>query len=100
MQSRGKSSSTESTITKMLIYNEISHEDLTTVINEERNLELKESIRMMSSQRSNTKRNKLTEGGKKTNIEKTIRQNERIHRLKCKKMPSYCLQCKSKCFKV
>ena len=42
MQSRGKWISIESTITKMLIYNEISHEDLTTVINEERNyLELK-----------------------------------------------------------
>ena len=84
----------------MLIYNEISHEDLTTVINEERNLELKESIRIMSSQRSNTKRNKLREDGKKADIEKTIRQNERIRRLKYKKMPSYCLECKSKCFKV
>ena len=55
---------------------------------------------MMSSQRSNSKRNKLTEDGKKTDIEKTMRQNERIHRLKYKTTQSYCLEGKSKCFKV
>ena len=55
---------------------------------------------MMSTQRSNSKRNKLTEDGKKTDIEKTMRQNERIHRLKYKTMQSYCLEGKSKCFKV
>ena len=44
----------ESTISKALIYSEISHEDFTTIINEERSYsELKESIRTMKSQRSN-----------------------------------------------
>ena len=43
----------ESKISESLINNEISHEDFMTIINEERNYcELKESIRMMNSQRS------------------------------------------------
>ena len=46
----------ESTIPKALMDNEISHEDIKT-INEERNyLELKESIRMMKSQKSDIER--------------------------------------------
>ena len=37
MFARSKLNSIESTISKVLINNEISHEDFTTIINEERN---------------------------------------------------------------
>ena len=46
--------------------NEISHEDFTTIIDEEKNYqELKESIRIINSQRSETEKNNLIEEGKK-----------------------------------
>ena len=46
--------------------NEISHEDFMTIIDEEKNYqELKESIRIMNSQRSETEKNNLIEEGKK-----------------------------------
>ena len=55
MLARSKLDSIESKISEALIDNEISHEDFITIINEERNYrELKESIRMMNSQRSDT----------------------------------------------
>ena len=42
----------ESKISEALINNEISHEDFMTILNEEKkHRELKESIRMMNSQR-------------------------------------------------
>ena len=45
-------SSIENTISKALIDNETSHEDFTTISNEERSYrELKESIRVMKIQR-------------------------------------------------
>ena len=48
---RSKLNSIESKISETLINNQISHEDLMTIINEERNYrELKESIRMMKGQ--------------------------------------------------
>ena len=48
---RSKLNSIESKISEALINNQISHEDIMTVINEERNYwELKESIRMMKGQ--------------------------------------------------
>ena len=54
---RSKLNSIESTISKALMYNEISHEYFTTIINEERNYsELKESIRVMKSQKSDMKK--------------------------------------------
>ena len=44
----------------MLINNETSHEDFITIINEERNYrELKESIRILKSQSSDTEKNNL-----------------------------------------
>ena len=47
----------ESKISKGLINDEISHEDFITIINEEKNYrESKESIRMINSQRSDTKK--------------------------------------------
>ena len=59
-----------------LINNEINHENITTNINEEKSYcELKESIRMMKTQRSHIKRNNLTDEGKSKGIDKVIRQN-------------------------
>ena len=53
MLARSKLNSIVSKISEALINNEISHEDFVTVINEEKKYrELKESIRMMNSQRS------------------------------------------------
>ena len=53
MLARSKLNSIESKISEALINNEISHEDFITTLNEEKKYrELKESIRMMNSQRS------------------------------------------------
>ena len=53
MLARSNLNSTESKISEALTNNEISHEDFMTIINEERKYgELKESIKMMNSQRS------------------------------------------------
>ena len=53
MLARSKLNSIESKISEALTNNEISHEDFMTIINEERKYrELKESIKMMNSQRS------------------------------------------------
>ena len=58
MLARSKLNSIESRISEALINNEINHEDLMTTINQERNYrELKESIRIMNSQRSDTEKN-------------------------------------------
>ena len=63
----------ESIISKALIDNEISHENFTTIINDEKNYrELKESIRMMKSQRSDSEKNNLIEEGKRISIDKII----------------------------
>ena len=51
MLARSKLNSIESKISKVLMNNQISHEDFMTIINEERNYrELKESITMMKGQ--------------------------------------------------
>ena len=51
-----------------------------TIFNEERNYrELKESIRMMKSQRTNIEKNKLIEGGNRTGIDEIILKNEKIN---------------------
>ena len=53
MLARSKSNSLESKITKAMMDNEISREDFETIINDGKKYrELKESIRMMNSQRS------------------------------------------------
>ena len=55
MLARSKLNSIESKISEALITNEISHDDFIIIVNEERNyLELKQSIRMMNSQKSDT----------------------------------------------
>ena len=54
---RGKLDSIESKTSQALLNNEISHEDFMTTINKERKYrELKESIRMRNSQRSNAEK--------------------------------------------
>ena len=53
MLARSQLNSIEGAISKALIDNEISHEDFTTIINEERNYhKLKESIIMIKSQKN------------------------------------------------
>ena len=66
MLARSKLNSIESKISEALLNNEISHEDFMTVINEEKKYrELKESIRMMNTQRSDSEKINRIEGGKK-----------------------------------
>ena len=67
MLARSYLNSIESKISKALMDNEISHEDYETIINEEKTYrELKESIRMMTSQRSDAgKVSLIAEGEKK-----------------------------------
>ena len=76
MLATSKLNSIDSKISEALINSEISHEDFMTIINEERNYrELKESIRMMKSQRSNTEKKNLIEEGKRKGIDEIVRQN-------------------------
>ena len=76
MLARSKLNSIESTISKVLIENEIGHKVFTTIINKERSYrELKKSIRMTKSQRSDIVRNKLIEDGERIDVDKIIRQN-------------------------
>ena len=57
MLARSQLNSIESKISEALINNEISYEDFMTISNEERNYrELKESIRVMNSQGSDTEK--------------------------------------------
>ena len=66
----------ENKISEALVNNEIIHEDFTTIINEQKNYhELKEQIRIMKTQRSDTEKNNLTEEGKRKGIDKIVRQN-------------------------
>ena len=65
MLARSKLNSIESKISEALINNEISHEDFMTILNEEKKYrELKESIRMMNSQRSDVEKINLIEKAK------------------------------------
>ena len=66
MLARSKLNSIESKISEALKNNEIKHEDFTTIIDEEKKYrELKESIRMMNSQRSDAERINLIKEGLK-----------------------------------
>ena len=66
MLARSKVTSIESKISKALMVNEISHEYFEAIINEEKkNRELKASIRMMNSHRSDAEKVSLIEEGKK-----------------------------------
>ena len=80
MLARSKWISIESTTSKALIDNEISHDYFIIIMNEEENYrKMKESIRMMKSQRSDTEKNNLIEEGKRTSIDKIIKHNEIIN---------------------
>ena len=73
MLARSKLNSIESKISEALINNEISHEDFMTILNKENKYqELKESIRMMNSQRSNVEKISLIEEGKKNVLMKLL----------------------------
>ena len=80
MLARSKLNSIESKVSEALINNEISHEDFIMIINnEEKNYrELKESIRMMNSQRSDAEKINLIEEGKKIGIDEVIKCSEVI----------------------
>ena len=66
MLARSKLNSIESKISEALINNEISLEDFMTIVNEEKKYpELKESIRMINSQRRDAEKISLIEEGKK-----------------------------------
>ena len=66
MLDRSKLNRIESKISEAFKNNEIIHEDFMTIINGEKKYrQLKESIRMMNSQRSDTEKNNLIEEGKK-----------------------------------
>ena len=66
MLAGSKLNSMESKISKALINNEIKHEDFTTIIDEKKKQrELKESIRMINSQRSDPEKSNFIEEGKK-----------------------------------
>ena len=80
MLARSKLNSIESKRSEALINNEISHEDFMTIINEEKKYRgLKESIRMMNSQRSDPEKINLIEEEKKIGINKVIKRNEIIN---------------------
>ena len=85
MLATSKLNNTQSKISQALINNEIIHEDFMKIINKERNYrELKESIRLMKSQRSDTEKNNLVEEVKKVGIDEVIKRNEiNNNSLKC-----------------
>ena len=65
MLTGSKLKSIESKISEASINNEISHKDFVSILNEEKKYrELKESIRMMNSQRSDVEKISLIEEGK------------------------------------
>ena len=73
---RSKLNSIESKISQALINNEIRHEDFMTILNEEKKYrELKESIRMINSQKSDAKKISLIEEGKNAGINEVIKRN-------------------------
>ena len=77
---RSKLNSIESKISESLINNEISHEDFLTIINEEKKYrELKESMRIMNSQRSDAEKISLIAEGKKISINEVIKRNKIIN---------------------
>ena len=100
MLARSKLNSIENKVSKALINNEISHEDFMISINEEKNyLKLKESIRIMNSQRSDAEKINLIEEGKKIDINEVIKCNEVINnnlkdQIQYKTVLYYCLKCK------
>ena len=80
MLARSELNSIEGKVSEALINNGINHGDFMIIINEEKSYrELKESIRMMNSQRSDAEKFNLIKEGKKTGINKVIKCNEVIN---------------------
>ena len=80
MLARSKLNSIKSKMSEALKISEIGHEDLVTIINEEKKYrEQKESIRMMNSQRSDTEKNNLIDEGKKIRINEVAKRIEIIN---------------------
>ena len=79
MLARSKLNSIESKIYMALINNEISHDNFLTIIEEEKKYrELKGSIRIINSQRSDVEKKKLIEEGKKIAINEVVIRNKII----------------------
>ena len=77
---RSKLNSIKSKISEALVNNEISHENFMIILNEEKKYwELKQSIRMMNSRRSDVEKISLIEEGKKAGINKVTKRNEIIN---------------------
>ena len=80
MLARSKLNSIEIKISKVLMDNGISHEDFETIINEEKEYrELKESIRMVNSHRSDAEKVNLIKEDKKIDINVVIKRHEIIN---------------------
>ena len=80
MLARSKLNRIESNISEAFINNEISHEDFMAIINEEKKYqELKESIKMMKSQRSDVEKINLIEEEEKMSISEVIKRNKVIN---------------------
>ena len=80
MLARSKLNSIENKVFKALIDNEISHQDFMTILVEGKKYQgLKESVRMMNSQRSDAEEVNLIEEGKKIDINEVIKCNEVIN---------------------
>ena len=82
MWARSKLNSIEGKISEAFINNEISHEGFMTILNEEiKYRELKKSITMMNSQRSDVEKYSLIKEGKKIGINEFIKHNEIINNI-------------------
>ena len=80
MLARIKLNTIENKMSNALTDSEVIHEDFETIINEEKkNQELKESIRMINSQRSDAEKVKLIQEGKNIFINEPIKHNEIIN---------------------
>ena len=76
MLARKKLNSIESKVSEALINNEMSHEDFMTILHEDKKYrELKESIRMMNSQRSDVEKISLLEEGTKIGTNEVTKCN-------------------------
>ena len=79
MLARRKLNTIESKTYETLINNAIRYEDSTTIIDEDKKYRaLKESIRMMNSQRNDAEKINLIEEGKKIGINEVIKGNKII----------------------
>ena len=80
MLARSKLNSIGSKISEALINNKINREDFMTIINEEKKYgELKKSIRMMNSQRSDVEKIPLIKKDKKIGFNELIKSNKIIN---------------------